>query len=447
MASIANDPGGRKRILFVDKEGDRRTVWLGRVKDKHARRYKDRLESLVSSVNRSMPLDKADKDWLGAMSDEEYAKLANVGLVTPRMPVKGVTVGEFLERYIAGRTDAKERTMLNLGMFRARLIKTVPTRKSRMKRFTGEDARFDPGRDLTTITPAEADAWVTWLKANYAAATVGRTVKGARQFFKAACRAKIIADNPFEGIKAGSNPDKERQRFISQADTQRVIDECPDAEWRLLVALSRYGGLRCPSEHLGLTWPDIDWARDRFWVRSPKTEHHEGKGGRWVPLFPELRPYLQEAYDLAADGAVHVITRYRDERSNLRTAMVRIIRRAGLTPWPKPFHNLRASRETELAAVHPLHVVCTWIGNDARVAQKHYLQVTEADFQKAVGTAQNTAHFSPETAHFTAQSDSVPTLHDDTERLETAGIVAYSQGNDTSAEYAWRDSNPQPMAP
>ena len=47
------------------------------------------------------------------------------------------------------------------------------------------------------------------------------------------------------------------------------------------------------------------------------------------------------------------------------------------------FHNLRASRETELAAQFPLHVVCAWIGNSALVAQKHYLQVTESDFVRA----------------------------------------------------------------
>ena len=142
-------------------------------------------------------------------------------------------------------------------------------------------------------------------------------------------------------------------------------------------------GSRCPSEHLALTWPDVDWERDRFRVTSPKTEHHEGKEERWVPIFPELRPYLERAFEEAPEGTIYVIRRYRDRNANLRTQLQRIIRRAGLTPWPKLFHNLRASRETELAAVHPLHVVCKWIGNSALIAQKHYLQVTDADFERA----------------------------------------------------------------
>lgn len=31
----------------------------------------------------------------------------------------------------------------------------------------------------------------------------------------------------------------------------------------------------------------------------------------------------------------------------------------------------------------PLHVVCDWIGNSATIAQKHYLQVTDSDFERA----------------------------------------------------------------
>jgi hypothetical protein len=47
------------------------------------------------------------------------------------------------------------------------------------------------------------------------------------------------------------------------------------------------------------------------------------------------------------------------------------------------FHNLRATRETELAADYPIHVVSRWLGHTAMVAAKHYLQVTDADFERA----------------------------------------------------------------
>ena len=165
-----------------------------------------------------------------------------------------------------------------------------------------------------------------------------------------------------------------------------------DAEWRLIFALSRFGGLRCPSEHLALRWSDVDWERDRIRVRSPKMERDEGRDCRHVPIFPELRPCLEQAWDEAREGAEFVIARYRSANANLRTQLERIIHKAGLTPWPKPFHNLRAMRETQLAQTFPLHVVCAWIGNSQAVATKHYLQVTDEHFRKAAQKAAQHLH-------------------------------------------------------
>ena len=62
----------------------------------------------------------------------------------------------------------------------------------------------------------------------------------------------------------------------------------------------------------------------------------------------------------------------------------RVGRRAGLVPWPRLFHNLRASCETDLAATFPMHVVCGWIGNSPDVARRHYLQTLDTDFDRAV---------------------------------------------------------------
>jgi hypothetical protein len=48
------------------------------------------------------------------------------------------------------------------------------------------------------------------------------------------------------------------------------------------------------------------------------------------------------------------------------------------------FHNLRASRQTELEETFPSHVVCQWIGNSPQVARKHYLQVTDDHIERAI---------------------------------------------------------------
>ena len=136
--------------------------------------------------------------------------------------------------------------------------------------------------------------------------------------------------------------------------------------------------------------------------RSPKTEHHAGKESRVIPLFPELRPYLTEAFDLAPDGAEFVVDpRFRRAamkpagwvNTNLRTTFGRIVRTAGLAAWPKLFQNLRVSRETELAQEFPVQVVTAWMGNSPAVALRHYLMTTDEHFAAAVNSraAQNAA--------------------------------------------------------
>jgi len=185
-------------------------------------------------------------------------------------------------------------------------------------------------------------------------ATVSKRIKTARQIFRQGLKWKMLRENPFADIKAGSQTNKSRMYFVSREDAARVLDACSDSEWRLIFALSRFGGLRCPSEHMGLRWTDVDWARGRMLVHSPKTEGRPGRETRSIPLFPELLVHLREAFELAEPGSEWIIARHRDASVNLRTQLTRILRKAGLSPWPRLFQNLRSSRQTELAAKHPI---------------------------------------------------------------------------------------------
>ena len=93
---------------------------------------------------------------------------------------------------------------------------------------------------------------------------------------------------------------------------------------------------------------DINWEEDKITIHSEKTAHHQGKESRIIPLFPEIRPYLEEQYELAEPGNPFVIVTKRSKNSNLRRRFKKIVGRAGLQPWPKLFQNMRASRATEL---------------------------------------------------------------------------------------------------
>jgi integrase len=409
MASIGCDPNGRKRILFVAGDGSRKTIRLGKVTYKQAEDVKLKIEQLrLTTSGITGVVDDATAKWLVGLDDDTYNKLADVGLVAKRPKAEAVLLGAYLKQYADDRIDVKLNTQIVYRHTRINLIDF-----------------FGPDKPLREITPGDADAWRLYLvKLGLSDNTIGRRSGIAKQFFRAAMRRKLISANPFEDLKSSVKGNPARFYFVTRAETQKVLAACPDSQWRLIFALCRYGGLRCPSEILGLTWQDINWAEGKILVHSPKTEHHEGHESRLVPLFPELVPYLQKVFDEAETGAVYVITRYRKTNVNLRTQLEKIIKRAGLKAWPKLFQNLRSTRQTELSEDWPEHKVCQWIGNSKSVAREHYLQVTDDDFKRAAGidtnkAAQNPAHQTDELCHTASYIDGVPANSDAERHLVT----------------------------
>ena len=76
--------------------------------------------------------------------------------------------------------------------------------------------------------------------------------------------------------------------------------------------------------------------------------------------------------------------RLTDPTTNLRTTFMKLIARAGYEPWPRLFHNMRASCATDWAEALPAHVVAKWLGHSPLVAAKHYLQTRDAHFEVAI---------------------------------------------------------------
>jgi len=248
------------------------------------------------------------------------------------------------------------------------------------------------GIALSAVTKGHAKDLLDKLQGKLAATTLTKRLQFARQFFQDAVDWEFIPSNPFASLKLPNSGSKKSNVEVSRETIAKVLLKC-DPAWKLIVTLCRYGGLRCPSEVLSLKWDHVDWEAGRMHVPEPKVEHHPGRGIRSVPLFPELRDILNQAWANAPDGAVYVVDKpaYREaangpdgwRNANLRTQFHKTLKRAGVQPWARLFHSLRASRQTELERDYPRHVVCAWMGNTEAVAQKHYLLVGEQDWQKA----------------------------------------------------------------
>lgn len=369
MASLISDPNGRKRIGITLPDGTRQSIRLGKMEKSVAKHVLWQIERLEAArVSQAMPPDLAA--WLDAQDEVIYGRLVAVGLAEPRAQHRA-TLGELAQAFVDG-LDVKPSTLLVVGQARRSL-----------------ESFFGAGTALRTITPQRADEWAASLRAeDLATATISKRITLARSMFRKAFRFKWISDNPFEHLVAGSMTNPKRLHFVTDADARRVLEACPDNEWRLIFSLARWGALRCPSEVGALRWADVDFANGRIVIRSTKTEGEDHGGVRIIPLFAELQSPLMEAFHratpVAEGGSEYVVTRTLLAATNLRTTMLRIIERAGLTPWPRTFQNLRATRATELARLFPSHVAAAWCGHTEQVAMEHYRSVTEDDFARAL---------------------------------------------------------------
>lgn len=369
MASIAKEGDGW-RVQWFDASGKRQSLRTGKMSETNADGIKRRIEGLLAAKASGEPMARSLAEWVANLSDRAHAKLAARGLLESREARRVWTLGELTERYFHSIGHVKE------------ITRTGYTHARRML-----EAHFGKGRTLASIGTLDAEAFVAELRTGgLAKATVSKRIVIVKQIFTRAVRWGMIPANPFADIRAGAQHNDSRTTFVPREVIERVLEACPNAEWRAIVALARFGGLRTPSETLALKWADIDWHAGKMLVRSTKSEGQEGRGHRLVPLFPELRGLLLEAYEAAADGAEYVVERYR-AGANLHTEFGRIVERAGVEKWDRLLHALRASRATELHGRWPAKDAAAWLGHGVGVALRHYCSSRDETFAAAAANA------------------------------------------------------------
>lgn len=367
MASISARPNGSRFVSFMDTDGTRRHVSLGRVNKRYAEAIKVRVEDLVAAkIHRHPPTDDTTR-WVKALDDRLHAKLAAVGLVAAR---DTAAVAGLLTQYLAARAgDLKPSSVRRLGQTHATLTG-----------FFGDD------RPLRSITPDDALAWRRWLRErDFAEATVKSHCGNAKSLAAEAVRRGQADDNPFAGLRSGATPCR-YTRYVTPDEIARVIAACPDAEWRLLFGLARYAGLRVPSESHLVTPDDVDLARRRMRVVSPKTERYDGHAERVVPIDPRLAPLLAERLaEASANGGTLVAI---SGQGAVRRRVAGIWAAADVEPWQRLWQTLRASCEQEWAMAHPQFAVSLWIGHSITVSGKHYANaVPDELYDRAAGGA------------------------------------------------------------
>jgi integrase len=376
MASVSRDAKGW-RIDFRLPDGRRCALRAGTGGNKRrADEIAAKLRALIAARAAGSALDQSVARWLGELPDGRLrSRLVDLGLAERRE--RDCPIVEWVERYLERHAE--------------RHSVTPSTRKVWGRAVVHARAHFG-SRLLSSLTPESGLEFREAIMRRpgrigetLAEATVRKSCGVLAMALRAARKAGALLCDPFEGVpkSAGANP--EREVYVERATVEKILEVGPGAEFRLLVALSRLAGLRVPSEVRGLRWGAVDWERRALRVDSPKTRRH-GKPWRLVPLVPELLVMLECAYSEAPEGAEFILPTYRTHTSP-SMLVLRACRAAGVEPWPRPFHAMRASCETDWAARFPLADVAAWLGHTRTVAAKHYLRPTDATFAAATKSA------------------------------------------------------------
>jgi hypothetical protein len=370
MASITTRPNGHRWILFTAPNGKRYTIRLGNASRQQADSAKLRIEALIAAKLLNQPPDIETVKWLTATGAKFYDRLATAGLVVTR---KVRTVADLVAWSVVElkKKKSKPATIRNVQISGDNLIKF-----------------FKDKPRICDITEDDATDFREWLSKcggqngkPLARTTVSRRCRRAREIFALAAKEsrRWIAANPFGSMRHWSEVNLDRNVYIERSDIDCVIDELTDVYLRLIVALARYAGLRSPSEVVSLTWQNIDWAKGTMTVECVKTAAYEEKAWRIVPIFPELRPHLEAAYDqLPERGGIFVLPSYQGKPwTTIARRIEAACRRLGMAMWTKPFVNMRASCEYDWLQSHPINVVASWMGHSPQVALLHYNRVAK----------------------------------------------------------------------
>ena len=382
MASIINRPNDHRWVQWKEANGTRKTLRLGKVDRRVAEQHQRIIERIIASNSVGMILENEILRFIADLPESIRDRYANCGLI-PMQPgkTKKLTLEKYLVSYFdARKRDVAESTWVFYEHTRKRLIEY-----------------FGANRPIAEIQPSDARDFKSWLETTnkrdkakggvpvrgLSLNTVRRRLGLCKQIFRQAVEDGLIARNPFQSFRGAVRANKERQQYVPLSEFQKVVDKAPDAYWKSLLLLARLTGLRIPSEAAGLKWEHIDWNNHRLRiVDSQKTKHHANRQLRFVPIPQLLEEQLRELRGQASEDAIHVYPTL-EGTSNLRTALLRFIARAGLEAWPKLWQNLRASAATDFAKSLPAHVAAAICGHTTQIAQEHYWTVADADLDCA----------------------------------------------------------------
>ena len=277
------------------------------------------------------------------------------------------------ERYLANRN--------------AELMPKTMVMHHQVVRLLTENA-YRPNELVMALTPARANDVVASWRTLVGPATVAKWVRIAKTVFTHALNEGEVPVNPFAHISGAEPTPAQRERHVTIEDvtkvTQYLLEQKPKtaAGWEgfktragvaLMVQLGYWTGMRTGEcQHTaGLLINGFQELDEDRYILYPRGEYETTKQKqRVIRIEPSLRLWWKQHGKYLQAMAKRPSNPYRVVKDAMEVVDVE----------PFTFADLRRTRDVIWHQTYPSHVCNVWLGHSERVAQKHYLSVSEEHY-------------------------------------------------------------------
>jgi integrase len=346
MSSLTYETGKRTGYrLRVYTAAGRRSIWLGRIGESDATAIHRHVDEIIAAQTADLPIPRATQRWLDQFPNRE--------LVAKLVPVLGTA--KMLSSVVDLFLDEKSRSVT---------ASTLASIQNSLQPLT--DA-FGSQQVQSVDSVA--------LRSIHDGLCVGFSTRGKfaahwRQFFAWCVKNRYAVDNPAAELSTATMVGG--KHYVAAETIETIIAATDDPHLRAAIALARWGGIRMPSELYPISADSIDTSRQRLRIQDPKRDMV-----REIPIFPELVPHIEAIRTMYVSGLTTL------SPSGITDRVKKLLTLVNIKPWPRLWHSMRATRETELIKAYGINAACLWLGNSERVALKHYSLVDDATWDVA----------------------------------------------------------------
>lgn len=228
---------------------------------------------------------------------------------------------------------------------------------------------------LSQITPLALQAVKEALiKRDKHAAGINRILRALKTMMRLAEKWQMIAPQQWQAVSRMRENSK-RVEWHTEKELEQMLKLMP--AWKTEILLGARAGLR-RGEMANLKWQDIDYEHNQIWIAPDKTPK-----GRYVPLSPQLKKYLQSL----KHGKDQYIVQVNGEcaRKNKYFFSAAYIKDAARAGFDSHLHKLRHTFASHLVQKGvDLYTVSKLLGHSSIKMTEIYSHLAPATLQAAV---------------------------------------------------------------